>query len=71
MKTTMSRHLIRLIAGPVAAASIIGGALGLAAVANAHIAAPSIGGGVRIGTAAHNPDFSSLAMGNGKWTYHG
>jgi hypothetical protein len=71
MNTTMSRGLIRVIAGPVAAAGIIGGALGVAAVANAHTAPPSIGDGVRIGTVAHSPDYSSLAMGNGKWTYHG
>jgi hypothetical protein len=35
MNTTMSCGLIRLVAGPVVAAGIIGGALGLAAVANA------------------------------------
>ena len=39
MNTTTSRGLIRFLAGPVAAASIIGGALGLAAVANATTAA--------------------------------
>jgi len=71
MNTTMSRGLIRLLAGPVAAASIIGGALGVAANANAHSAAPSNGDGVRMGTATHSLDYSSLAMGNGKWTYHG
>ncbi|WP_319452766.1 MULTISPECIES: hypothetical protein [unclassified Mycobacterium] len=38
MNTTTSRGLVRFIAGPVAAASIIGGALGLAAVANASTA---------------------------------
>jgi hypothetical protein len=38
MNTTISGGLIRLVAGPVAAAGIIGGALGLAAVANATIA---------------------------------
>jgi hypothetical protein len=38
MNTTMSRGLVRFIAGPVAAASIIAGALGLAAVANATVA---------------------------------
>jgi hypothetical protein len=47
MNTTRSRGLIRLVAGPVAAAGIIGGALGLAAVANAStavaIAQPSNG----------------------------
>jgi hypothetical protein len=35
MNTTISRGLTRLVAGPVVAAGIIGGALGLAAVANA------------------------------------
>jgi hypothetical protein len=35
MNTTMSRRLVRLVAGPVAVAGIIGGAMGLAAVANA------------------------------------
>jgi hypothetical protein len=35
MNTTTSRNLIRLVAGPVAAAGILSGALGLAAVANA------------------------------------
>jgi hypothetical protein len=38
MNTTMSRGLTRLVAGPVVAAGIIGGALGLAAVANASTA---------------------------------
>ncbi|MDX1884785.1 hypothetical protein [Mycolicibacterium sp. 120270] len=40
MNTYISRTLIRLIAGPVAAAGILSGALGMAAVANAstHIA---------------------------------
>jgi hypothetical protein len=33
----MSRGLIRLVAGPVVAAGIIGGALGMAGVANASI----------------------------------
>ena len=35
MNTTMSRTLIRCVAAPVAAAGILGGAVGLAAVANA------------------------------------
>jgi hypothetical protein len=35
MNTTISRGLTRRVAGPVMAAGIIGGALGLAAVANA------------------------------------
>lgn len=35
MNATMPRTLIRLAAAPVAAAGILGGALGLAAVANA------------------------------------
>jgi hypothetical protein len=35
MNTATSRGLVRFVAGPVAAASIIGGALGLASVANA------------------------------------
>jgi hypothetical protein len=35
MNATMSRTLIRFVAAPVAAAGILGGALGLAAVANA------------------------------------
>jgi len=38
MNTTMSRRLVRLVAGPVAVAGIIGGAMGLAAVANASAA---------------------------------
>jgi len=40
MNTNATTHLIRVIAGPVAAASILSGALGMAAVANAstHIA---------------------------------
>jgi hypothetical protein len=38
MNTPMSRGLVRLVAGPAAAAAIIGGALGLAAVANASTA---------------------------------
>jgi hypothetical protein len=38
MNTPNSRRFVRLVAGPVAAASIIGGALGLAAVANASTA---------------------------------
>jgi hypothetical protein len=38
MNTTMSRGLIRLVTGPVVAASIVGGALGMAAVANANTA---------------------------------
>jgi hypothetical protein len=38
MNTTMSRGLTRLVAGPVVAAGLIGGALGLAAVANASTA---------------------------------
>ncbi len=42
MNTTMSRGLIRLVAGPIVAASIIGGALGMAAVANASTAGMSI-----------------------------
>jgi hypothetical protein len=72
MNTTISSGLIRLVAAPIAAASIIiGGALGLASIAYAHTAAHPIGGGAQIGTGTHNPDFSSLAVGNGKWTYHG
>jgi|SRR5690349_10270212 hypothetical protein len=35
MNATMSRTLIRFVAAPAAAAGILGGALGLAAVANA------------------------------------
>ena len=71
MNTTISGGLIRLVAGPVAAASIIiGGALGLAAIAHANTAAHPIGGGVQIGTGIDNPDFP-LAVGNGKWYYHG
>jgi hypothetical protein len=38
MNTTMSRRLVRLLAGPVAVAGIIGGAMGLAALANASTA---------------------------------
>jgi len=38
MNKTMSRGLTSLVAGPVVAAGIIGGALGLAAVANASTA---------------------------------
>ena len=70
MNTTISGGLIRLVAAPVAAAILFGGALGLTAVANAHTAAHPIGHGVGIGTGTDNPDFP-LAVGNGKWTYHG
>lgn len=42
MKTTTSRRLIGLVAGPVAVAGIIGGAMGLAAVAHASGAAQPI-----------------------------
>jgi len=69
MNTTISGGLIRLVAGPVAAAIIIGGAVGLASVANANTAAHPISGGVQIGTGTHNPDFP-LAVDNGKGYYH-
>ena len=70
MSTTISGGLIRLVAGPVAAAIIIGGAVGLASVANATTAAHPISGGVQIGsTGTHNPDFP-LAVDNGKGYYH-
>ncbi|HEX3283625.1 MAG TPA: hypothetical protein VHT50_02930 [Mycobacterium sp.] len=64
MNTTMSRGLIRLVAGPVAAAGIIGGALGLAAVANANT----------VSISPHTPNSTYTAAvkeqtGNGKW-YH-
>jgi hypothetical protein len=39
MNTPMSRRLVRLVAGPVAAAGIIGGAMGMAAIAHAGSAA--------------------------------
>jgi hypothetical protein len=64
MNTTISGGLIRLVAGPVAAAIIIGGAVGLASVANAHTAAHPIGGGVGIGLG------TDKGVGNGKWYYH-
>src|SRR5262245_266841 len=38
MNTTTSRRLARLLAGPVAVAGVIGGAMGLAAAANASTA---------------------------------
>ena len=43
MNTNMSRNLIRMAAGPVAAAGILVGALGLASVANASAAVDSHG----------------------------
>jgi hypothetical protein len=38
MNTTISRRLVRIFAGPVAAAGIIGGAVGMAAIADASTA---------------------------------
>jgi hypothetical protein len=38
MNTTMSRRLVRLFAGPVAAAAVIGGAMGMSAIAHAETA---------------------------------
>ena len=38
MNTTISRRLVRIFAGPVAVAGIIGGAMGMAAIANASTA---------------------------------
>jgi hypothetical protein len=36
MSTTMSRRIVRMFAGPVAVAGIIGGAMGMSAIAHAN-----------------------------------
>jgi len=51
MTATMSRHLIRFVAAPVAAAGILGGALGVAAVANASTVAAAPTGCAYTGSA--------------------
>ena len=60
MNTNISRNLIRAVAGPVAAAGILSGALGMTAVANAstHIAhLPQMQSGAHDNTqgAVHTP----------------
>ena len=59
----MNTTLIRLVAGPVAAASIIGGALGFAAVANASPAtntSPDIKGSVTSASTSGTSGLGSL-----------
>jgi hypothetical protein len=68
MNTTTSRGLVRFVAGPVAVAGIIGGALGLAAVANASTAPTFTHGTAAMGQvqnshAASNPDSSPTNAG--------
>jgi len=41
MKTSWYRRLVRLMAGPLAAAGVIGGAMGLSAIAHANATPPA------------------------------
>lgn len=82
MTATMSRILIRFVAAPVAAAGILGGALGLAAVANASTVAAAPTACAYTGSATlcqtpgnaqidTEPDYAALYAGQQQYPFFG